>query len=124
MKDLALINETLLDEVSARARQSECLRMNFNFQKVWFLKQYLSQWQQCSSNSGAAVSRNTALRSAKGRWIAFLDSDNLWEPTKLEKQIRFMEENNYVFSYHEYIEIDEDDKELGECQRDRSLASA
>lgn len=64
-------------------------------------------------NSGAAVSRNVALREAKGRWIAFLDSDDLWEPTKLEKQIKFMEDNNYAFSYHEYIEIDEQDKELG-----------
>lgn len=64
-------------------------------------------------NSGAAVSRNVALNNAKGRWIAFLDSDDLWEPTKLERQIRFMEENGYAFSYHEYIEIDEQDKELG-----------
>lgn len=68
---------------------------------------------QNSSNSGAAVTRNTALRNAHGRWIAFLDSDDLWEPTKLEKQIEFMEENGYTFSYHEYIEIDEQDKELG-----------
>lgn len=37
------------------------------------------------SNLGAAVSRNLAIRKAKGRWIAFLDSDDLWEPTKLEK---------------------------------------
>ena len=62
---------------------------------------------QNSSNSGAAFTRNTALRNAKGRWIAFLDSDDLWEPTKLEKQIKFMKENGYAFSYHEYVEIDE-----------------
>lgn len=66
-----------------------------------------------AKNSGAAVTRNAALRHAKGRWIAFLDSDDLWEPTKLEKQIRFMEEKGYAFSYHDYVEIDEDDKELG-----------
>ena len=64
-------------------------------------------------NSGAAVSRNVALREAKGRWIAFLDSDDLWEPTKLEKQIKFMEDNGYAFTYHEYVEIDEDNNELG-----------
>lgn len=60
------------------------------------------------ANSGAAVTRNNALREAKGRWIAFLDSDDLWEPTKLEKQVRFMEENSYVFSYTEYQEMDAD----------------
>ena len=68
---------------------------------------------QNASNSGAAVSRNFALRHAKGRWIAFLDSDDLWEPTKLEKQIKFMEDNGYAFSYHEYVEIDEQDNLLG-----------
>ena len=57
-------------------------------------------------NSGAAVSRNNALREAKGRWIAFLDSDDLWEPSKLEKQIKFMEGNDYTFSYTAYQEID------------------
>ena len=59
-------------------------------------------------NSGAAVSRNNALREAKGRWIAFLDSDDQWEPTKLEKQVHFMEENGYAFSYTEYQEMDAD----------------
>lgn len=58
-------------------------------------------------NSGAAVSRNRALREAKGKWIAFLDSDDLWLPEKLEKQIAFMEKNDYHFSYTNYIEIDE-----------------
>ena len=56
-------------------------------------------------NSGAAVSRNRALRKAKGQWIAFLDSDDLWKPEKLEKQIAFMEKNNYYFSYTNYEEI-------------------
>lgn len=63
---------------------------------------------QNPKNSGAAVSRNTALRHANGRWIAFLDSDDLWEPMKLEKQVKFMEENGYSFSYTEYQEMDSD----------------
>lgn len=66
------------------------------------------QLYQNVSNRGAAVSRNNALREAKGRWIAFLDSDDLWEPTKLEKQVRFMEENGYAFSYTEYQEMNAD----------------
>lgn len=64
-------------------------------------------------NSGAAVSRNRALREAQGRWIAFLDSDDLWEPDKLEKQIRFMKEKGYHFSYTNYQEIDENSAPLG-----------
>ncbi len=64
-------------------------------------------------NSGAAITRNNALRIAKGRWIAFLDSDDLWLPEKLETQIAFMEANNYSFSYHKYSEIDELSQPLG-----------
>lgn len=59
------------------------------------------------TNSGAAVSRNRALREAKGKWIAFLDSDDLWEVDKLQKQIIFMKDNGYHFSYTNYVEIDE-----------------
>lgn len=57
-------------------------------------------------NKGAAFSRNKALREAKGQWIAFLDSDDLWMPDKLKKQISFMEENGYSFTYTNYEEID------------------
>lgn len=64
-------------------------------------------------NCGAAVSRNNAMREAKGRWIAFLDSDDIWEPEKLEKQIKFMEENGYAFSYTGYQEIDSESMYTG-----------
>lgn len=64
-------------------------------------------------NSGAAVSRNKALRESRGRWIAFLDSDDLWCPSKLEKQIAFMETNGYSFSYTNYEEIDAEGKKTG-----------
>ena len=64
-------------------------------------------------NSGAAISRNKALQEAKGKWIAFLDSDDLWSKDKLKKQIDFMESNNYDFSYTNYIEINENNEELG-----------
>lgn len=64
-------------------------------------------------NCGAAITRNRALQGAKGKYIAFLDSDDLWEPTKLEKQIAFMEKNGYAFTYHEYNEIDEESKSIG-----------
>lgn len=64
-------------------------------------------------NSGAAVSRNRALREAKGQWIAFLDSDDIWVEEKLEKQIAFMKNNGYLFSYTNYKEINSDGNETG-----------
>lgn len=66
-----------------------------------------------NKNSGAAVSRNKALREAKGQWIAYLDSDDLWMPEKLEKQIHFMETNGYAFSYTNYEEIDVNGNKTG-----------
>lgn len=63
-------------------------------------------------NMGAALTRNRAMREAQGEWIAFLDSDDLWMPDKLAKQIAFMESNGYNFSYHEYERIDESGEPL------------
>lgn len=78
-----------------------------------FLSDNRIKYIKNEKNSGAAVSRNRALREAKGKWIAFLDSDDLWLPAKLEKQIAFMKENDYHFSYTNYIEIDENSQPNG-----------
>lgn len=78
-----------------------------------FLSDSRIRYFKNEKNSGAAVSRNRALREAKGKWIAFLDSDDLWMPKKLEKQISFMKENGYQFSYTDYIEVDEASKPNG-----------
>lgn len=71
-----------------------------------FLSDRRIRYLKNEQNSGAAISRNRALREAKGKWIAFLDSDDLWRPEKLEKQVTFMEQNGYHFSYTNYEEID------------------
>lgn len=65
-----------------------------------------------SENSGAALTRNRALREANGEWIAFLDSDDLWKPDKLTKQLSFMYQNGYVFSYHDFEKIDENSQTM------------
>lgn len=54
------------------------------------------------TNSGAAVARNTAIRKAAGRYIAFLDADDLWDANKLEKQISFMQQTQCALSYTAY----------------------
>lgn len=64
-------------------------------------------------NSGAAITRNNALRRAAGRWVAFLDSDDLWSPEKLKKQLAFMVKNCYYFTYTGYEEMDESSKLTG-----------
>lgn len=58
-------------------------------------------------NSGAAVARNTAIAEANGRYIAFLDSDDLWLSKKLELQIKFMLSNDIAFSYTAYEKMNE-----------------
>ena len=60
---------------------------------------------QNETNSGAAVSRNYALRIAKGKWIAFLDSDDLWLPEKLEKQICLLDKNDAGLCYTSYCVV-------------------
>lgn len=64
-------------------------------------------------NSGAAVARNTALKNANGRFIAFLDSDDRWKMDKLKKQLEFMTKNNYGFTFtsYEYIKDGNNSKE-------------
>ena len=62
---------------------------------------------------GKSYNLYTALRSTMGRWVAFLNSKDVWEPQKLEKQIRFMEEHEYAFSYHNYGMIDKNSKVKG-----------
>ena len=56
---------------------------------------------------GAAAARNAGLDAAEGRYIVFLDADDLWEPDKLEVQLKFMQENHCAFSYTGYEFADE-----------------
>lgn len=72
-----------------------------------FLSDSRIKYLHNEDNSGAALTRNRAMREAQGEWIAFLDSDDLWVSDKLEKQIEFMKNGGYSLSYTEYEKIDE-----------------
>jgi len=64
-------------------------------------------------NLGAAQSRNRAIKEAKGDYIAFLDSDDIWFADKLEKQISLMERNDIFLSYTSYNTMNETGKVVG-----------
>jgi glycosyltransferase involved in cell wall biosynthesis len=66
-----------------------------------------------TKNSGPATARNLAIADAEGRFIAFLDSDDLWVPSKLEKQIAFMKQEGAALSFTAYEKIDESETIIG-----------
>ena len=70
------------------------------------------KYHRLENNSGAAVARTEAMKKASGRYMAFLDSDDLWKKDKLEKQLEFMNKNNYNFTCTEYEQIDEEGNKL------------
>lgn len=78
-----------------------------------YLKDDRIHYHLLKKNSGAAVARTKAMELAKGNYMAFLDSDDLWKKDKLSKQVKFMEENNYNFTCTAYEQIDEEGKKLG-----------
>lgn len=70
------------------------------------------KYYKLDNNSGAAVSRTKAMELANGQYMAFLDSDDLWYPNKLEYQINYMKKNNYAFTCTKYEQINEKSKLL------------
>ena len=66
-----------------------------------------------SHHSGIADARNQAIQMAQGHYLAFLDSDDLWHPDKLERQLSFMQEKQIGFSFSSYELVDETGKLLG-----------
>lgn len=78
-----------------------------------YLKEYSNIHYHClPQNGGPAVARTEAIKRASGKYIAFLDSDDVWFPQKLEKQITFMKENSAVFSCTAYAQMDADGNSL------------
>lgn len=73
-------------------------------EKVIFIK--------LKENTGVANTRNIGLEKSKNRYIAFLDADDIWEKDKLEKQLKFMQENRYAFTYTLYTYMKENKEKI------------
>lgn len=65
----------------------------------------ISYFKTAHPSGSPSLPRNIGLENAKGKYIAFLDSDDMWLPDKLEKQMKFIEENDYEFVYSNYEKI-------------------
>lgn len=77
------------------------------------VKQYLEQDSRIKLyplpvNQGAGFARNIGIKASEGKYICFLDADDLWTPPKLQKQLDFMTKNNLLVSYSSYELINED----------------
>jgi len=67
-----------------------------------------------NNNVGAAKARNIGIQAAIGRYMAFLDSDDIWNQNKLSVQIHFMQENQCPFIYSAYRKINETGEVIGD----------
>ena len=81
---------------------------------IEYVKFYLSKFKKNKliinkTNLGVAKSRNIAIKKSNGKYLAFIDSDDIWKKNKLSFQIDFMEKNNYHFSFTSYDVINEND---------------
>ncbi|SHJ72736.1 teichuronic acid biosynthesis glycosyltransferase TuaG [Dethiosulfatibacter aminovorans DSM 17477] len=86
---------------------------------VDFIRQHIDSDDRFSiiesvSNDGAAASRNKGIEAARGKYIAFLDSDDIWHEDKLERQAEFMEKNGFAFTYTNYVKVDEEGDDLNQ----------
>jgi glycosyltransferase involved in cell wall biosynthesis len=78
-----------------------------------------------NANCGAGAARNNSIKEAKGRYMAFCDSDDRWYPDKLEKQIAFMKKMDCGLSYTSYITCNEEGENKGiiVCRKKETFAT-
>lgn len=99
----------IVDDCSTDDSLAVLLRLAANDKKIKLI--------QSPKNRGAVEARNAAISVAKGKYLAFLDADDLWVPDKLKIQSRFMEENGMALTFSDYRFISEDGCKIGRLLR-------
>lgn len=92
----------LIDDCSTDSSETIIKKYSEKYDNIYYYRQ--------KKNMGAAVARNTALALSKGRYVAFLDSDDIWKADKVKRQIALMEKMKSPFSYTAIEMIDKDGK--------------
>ena len=90
-----------------------------NLEELVFLEKITKKDKRISiiinkKNLGAGFSRNIGIRASKGKFIAFIDADDLWEKDKIYQQLKFMRKNKYKFSHTSYVIINHNEKKLAQ----------
>tara|TARA_B100000902_G_C27184566_1_gene850646 strand:+ start:112 stop:849 length:738 start_codon:yes stop_codon:yes gene_type:complete len=123
------LESAVLSVLSQSYRDFELIIIYDDNEKIDF--EYVAKFKKIDSrikiitnenNLGAGLSRNIGIKSSSGEYIAFLDSDDIWLKTKLEKQIKFMKEKNLDFSFTAYNLIDHLGNLVGERKAAEKLS--
>ena len=93
----------VIDDCSTKDIQSIVIK--FQDKRIHYIR--------LTHNKGVANARNIGIAKAQGRYIAFLDSDDMWHPEKLSMQLAFMQKNHYAFTYTWYRQFTGDISQLG-----------
>ncbi len=94
-----IIVDDFSDEKTIKILKKNFINKNI---KIYFLKK----------NRGAGFCRNYAIKKSSSPYLAFIDSDDIWEREKLKKQINFMKKNNYSFSYTDYVTFGDKNRKI------------
>src|SRR5450631_2859113 len=95
----------LVDDVSTDGCVDEAIRLSRGDSRMRVLRM--------ERNAGPAAARNLAIEAARGRYLAFLDADDVWLPHKLEIQLKWTKQHSHAFTYHDYRHMSHDGSKLG-----------